>query len=428
MLVNNVFVQVGATRDGLDPYLDSAHYRGMQAILVETPDYIRWRKMFSRREFDQTIAVEHPANPDEVLHVLKEIEVHPSLILAGFERYAKSAYLTAHKLCTLPHRDGYNFVPPNKLEQRILLTRRSPSVLQPNYFSVTDAHPSPTQLERLNYPLVVKPVDGGGGLGVFLVSDSDELRSALAELQMLTNYDGGAFEGIIIEEYISGNEYSVQGIARNGEAHILTLCEKFISIEPSKTQLLIKEFRESGHIALKGDQVSTSIKQFVQSCIDAFEYRDGPFHIDMVESVQGIYYLEIGFRLSGGGLVNLVRRASGFNWADESFSWHLSVPSIQPVATSNTYIGQIVAMSDHEITIAYQLQAQGHAIEIQIFSPPPNSSTAIKTQRLESDLARHTGMLGRIIVTSPTLADVQHLLQICSPRRTKQSGLLSLSI
>ena len=38
------FVQLGATRDGLDPYLHAARARGMQAVLIETPDYIALRQ------------------------------------------------------------------------------------------------------------------------------------------------------------------------------------------------------------------------------------------------------------------------------------------------------------------------------------------------------------------------------------------------
>jgi hypothetical protein len=45
-----LFVQIGATRDGLDPYLQTARAYGMKAILIETPDYMRLRKALGRQD------------------------------------------------------------------------------------------------------------------------------------------------------------------------------------------------------------------------------------------------------------------------------------------------------------------------------------------------------------------------------------------
>ncbi len=61
-----------------------------------------------------------------------------------------------------------------------------------------------------------------------------------------------------------------------------------------------------------------------QTALTATGYRDGPFHLDAVAAHDGgLYFLEMGYRLSGGGLVALVERAVGARWADLALAAHL---------------------------------------------------------------------------------------------------------
>lgn len=411
----SIFVQLGASRDGLDSYLDVAHSRGMEAVLIETPDYIRLRRELGRQEFDRTISVEYPSEALDVVDAIKQLPQAPTLILAGFERYIYSAYAVANLLRILPYRDGDAFTPPNKAQQRIAISNAIFPVLQPQYLLLTGHDISEKELVNFDYPLVVKPIDGGGGLGVFLVSNFFDLQAALSEIKTMTNYDGGTFQGILAEEYVPGIEYSVQGLAHNSRSTVLTFCKKFISIEPFKGRQLLHGFREIGYIATRGDYVKNSVEKFAQMCVDTFGYKNGPFHIDMVGSPLGYQHLEMGFRLSGFGLVRLVQDVSGYNWAEESFASHLDKCPLQERRETGTpFMGQLTAVSQSEIDTACQLQTRGHRINVQIFNTP---TVAISSNRLKSDLTRHAGAIGRIFVSAPTPEEIEHILRICSPER-----------
>ncbi len=82
----------------LDSYLKCAKKRGMQAILVESPAYLDFRKDLSRQAFDQEIAVDNPADLTQVIHSLEEYKEKTGLILAGFECYSSTAYEVANRL------------------------------------------------------------------------------------------------------------------------------------------------------------------------------------------------------------------------------------------------------------------------------------------------------------------------------------------
>ncbi|WP_341530373.1 ATP-grasp domain-containing protein [Nostoc sp. UHCC 0302] len=422
-----MFVQVGATRDGLDPYLDASLRRGMKAVLIETPDYLQWRKNLGRRTFDIELPINQPNDPNQILNILGDLSKNVKLILPGFERYVESVYAVAERWKVPPWQEMIypHFVPPNKWEQRRLLSQKASLILQPAYMILSLQDVNASSLVNLKYPLVIKPVNGGGGLGVFLVENFLQLEKSLAELKKLTNYDGNVFDEIIVEEYISGVEYSVQGISQEGMVVIITVCEKFILKEHILGINNISGFREVGHIATCGSWSSSRIQQFAQSCIDAVGYYKGPFHIDLIQNDQGLYFIEMGFRLSGGGLVNLIEKVTGINWGESSFAVHLENRFILPFSSNgNKFMGQIIALSPEEMVIAKHLYSIGLPITIEEFPALKPLSQPLKfiPKSLAADVMRHAGSLGRITVSAQSLIEVKNLLQKCISVRLKRQN------
>src|SRR5947209_7750552 len=87
-----VFVQIGAARDGLDPYLAAAHCRGLEAWLIDTPEYLAYRDQIpGLRPFDRQIAVDLPSDPRRVAEALGPFLPRVRLALAGFDRYTAAA-------------------------------------------------------------------------------------------------------------------------------------------------------------------------------------------------------------------------------------------------------------------------------------------------------------------------------------------------
>jgi hypothetical protein len=114
-----IFVQVGAIRDGLDPYLHCARRRGMRTVLVETPAYLRRRTALGRRRFDVNLAAARPHDPSEVTAALDEAGLAPTLLLTEFERYAVGAFAACEMLRVAPWPGvGRSFVPVDKWGQR----------------------------------------------------------------------------------------------------------------------------------------------------------------------------------------------------------------------------------------------------------------------------------------------------------------------
>lgn len=412
-----ILVQVGATRDGLDPYRASAAARGMTAVLVETPGYLAWRRRLGRAPFDKEIAVERPHDPGRLLTALHAAGVRPAVLLAGFERYAAAAFDAAAALSVPPasaHRPAFHA--PDKGRQRMALARSAPQVRQPRHTLAGQEHAEPA----IPYPRVVKPVDGGGGLGVFLVQDAEEERRARRVLARTDNYGGGAFTGTLIEEYVAGTEFSLQGVARRGQARVLSVCEKLVLLEPAPDEGLCG-FREAGHLMLPPATADPRLLALAQTCLAAFGYHNGPFHLDVIAGQGGeLHFVEMGFRLSGGGLVALTERALGVRWADLALGVHLGeeTPPGRPAVTHDQgpFLGQLTCTRPEQLERAAILARAGTPVEVLPAAPVPGEASLDPAHAavLVSDRQRHAVVLGRVIVQANTPEGARRLLSDCA--------------
>lgn len=389
-MMDDAFVQIGATRDGLDPYLDCARARGMPAVLVETPDYLRWRAALGRRPFDRELAVERPHDLDALVAAVQASGVRPALVLTGFERYVHAGFGLARAMRTAPWPSvGEAFRPLDKDQQRMAVAAGAPRVRQPRH------------LGDLRFPQVIKPVDGGGGLCVFRVDDVAERSRAVDRIRRMRNYGGGEFAGVLAEEYVAGAEHSLQCVAVGGKPVVLAASEKLV-VPERLPDAGLSGFREAGHIARHGSLAPVELVDLAADCLAAFGYREGPFHIDAILAADGPYFVEMGFRLSGGGIVGLVERVSGVRWAEVVFARHLEGRRpVLPPADPSVVVGQVSVTEDER----ERLPAGAEWVP---FAPPPE----ISAPGLESDRLRHTGAAGRAVVTGDR-ATVRAALSDC---------------
>lgn len=430
---SGAFVQIGATRDGLDPYLDCARRRGMPAVLVETGAYLRWRAALGRRPFDLELPVDRPHDPSSVRSALALAGIEPALLLTGFERYATAGFELARQLRVAPWpRVGADFVPPDKAQARAALATAAPELPQPRLVPLTGENAAPA--EHLGFPQVLKPVDGGGGLGVLLAEDARAAQRAVDRIRVLSNYGGGAFTGLIAEEYVKGPEVSVQAVAVDGKAQLLSVCEKIIAVEPVPDEPGLHSFRELGHVARPGASADTELCQLVARSLEATGYREGPFHLDAIQGAEGPVFVEMGFRLSGGGLVGLVERATGFDWAEEVFRTHLGeepasppqspshvvgqVAALRPASPSHV-VGQVAALRPAELDRAETLADPSVTIEVLRGKQPVlDGLSPAELELLASDRLRHAGVIGRVIASGADAEHVHRLLLSLVDTRT----------
>jgi S-sulfo-L-cysteine synthase (3-phospho-L-serine-dependent) len=191
----------------------------------------------------------------------------------------------------------------NKSKQRECFQNRSLPV--PQFTCITSEDQLAPVIGTLPLPLVVKPTQGSGSVGVKLCGSAEEAVShARALLQQEVNERGlPVAHEVLIEEYLQGPEYSVEIFG--GE--IIGITRKYLSREPY--------FVEIGHDfpAEAPHKVLLALGEAATQALSAVGLSWGPAHIEirMIGDVPVV--IEVNPRLAGGFIPELVRQSTGID-------------------------------------------------------------------------------------------------------------------
>ncbi|RBW66279.1 hypothetical protein DS893_05570 [Vibrionales bacterium C3R12] len=139
-----------------------------------------------------------------------------------------------------------------------------------------------------DFPFVVKPEDSSGGRGVILVQQLEELEQAY---QYAKTFGSGT---VLIEEYIQGEQISIETLSMDGQHCVLAFTNELVSSGPN--------FIERSHIisGVKQQEYFDKLGEGVFELLDLFNVRWGASHIEMILATDGSYrVIEVASR-SGG--------------------------------------------------------------------------------------------------------------------------------
>lgn len=177
----------------------------------------------------------------------------------------------------------------NKGRMRELLNKHNFSKV--DYAVCNTAEELTSFINANGLPVIMKPVDAGGSLGINLIKDLDQIKEALEQIQ---NYGFNA----IVEEFIEGPEYSVESFSFEGEHSVITITEKQIN----------EQFIEIGQImpARLCHELEKEIEHTVISFLSLVGVTNGPCHTEIKISPKGIKIIESHNRIGGDYICKLI--------------------------------------------------------------------------------------------------------------------------
>lgn len=172
-------------------------------------------------------------------------------------------------------------------------------------FEVIDEKLDLEKLNYMKYPLIVKPTDRSGSRSITKVNNKEELIKAINRAQT------DSFENkAIVEEYIDGEEYSIEGISFKGKHKFLAITKKFTTGAPN--------FIETGHIEPSGLSVDmeNKIKDMIYKALDALKIENSASHSEFKITPEGeVRIIEIGARMGGDCIgSDLVEISTGYDF------------------------------------------------------------------------------------------------------------------
>ena len=158
-------------------------------------------------------------------------------------------------------------------------------------------------VQEMKYPLIVKPVDCYSSRGVKRVETDEELRIAFENAVKLSRTNNA-----VIEEFVGGDEYSVDFYIENGEANLL--CMRVLDKIPNYDGFVICRGR---YPACLTDKMENKIRVVGQQIADAFGLKDTPMLVQMKIDGERISVIEFCARTGGGIKYRLLPIVSGFD-------------------------------------------------------------------------------------------------------------------
>ena len=178
----------------------------------------------------------------------------------------------------------------NKLKMRQAFKKYG--VNSPGFISVisaADLNCKNLEVEKINFPVVVKPVDNMGSRGIRKVENCSQLGNAVTKALKFSRSGR-----VIIEEYLDGPEFSIDAVIYKGEITICGFAARHIYFPPY--------FIEMGHtLPAKLDKKRyMEIISTFKSAVQALGLTEGTAKGDIKYSRGKAYVGELAARLSGG--------------------------------------------------------------------------------------------------------------------------------
>ena len=249
---------------------------------------------------DRAIAVRFYAEPESLAAVVDAHRHRPihGLIAVGDRPVALAAQVAA--AIGLP---GH---PPAaaRASAHKMLARRcfAEAGLPVPWYVAADLGASARELAaRVRYPAVVKPVGLSGSRGVMRVNGEAELAAALDRLSaLMARADvraqrAGTERDLIIEGFIPGHEYALEGVMSRGRLQVLAIFDKPDPLDGPFFEETIYVTPCDGAVTPEGE-----IANAVERAAAALGLYHGPVHAECRVNQDGVFVLEVAARPIGG--------------------------------------------------------------------------------------------------------------------------------
>lgn len=232
-------------------------------------------------------------NIDKILEVAKQTGVEA--IYPGYGFLSENA-----EFCDLCEAQGIVFLGPNSAQMKsfgLKHTARELAIqanvpLLPGSQLLADEAEALLEANRIGYPVMLKSTAGGGGIGMRLVWNEEELKDAYSTVSYLAqaNFKDA---GLYLEKFVQNARHIEVQIFGDGNGLVLALGERDCSVQ-RRNQKVVEE-TPAPHI---NDEQRAYIQSVAIGLMQSVNYRSaGTVEFVMDTDTQEFYFLEVNTRL-----------------------------------------------------------------------------------------------------------------------------------
>jgi biotin carboxylase len=287
------------------PFLAAAERLGVQVVVVSSSEHSLVSALAHgvRVDFRDTEAAFRT--------VIGALGVNPVHGILGTDDASVELAARLARHYGLPHN------PPEaaRISRRKDLARERLAVADavvPRHRRVDLRRPLDEQIGDLTFPIVAKPLMLSASRGVIRADDLSELEGACRRIaDIIATEEVQAAEereSVLLEEYLPGREYALEGLLDDGELQLLALFDKPDPLEGPF-------FEETYYITPTSlsEAERGVLLDAVQAACRAYGLTTGPVHAELRLNQGQAWVLEVASRSIGGECARLLRFGTGFS-------------------------------------------------------------------------------------------------------------------
>lgn len=197
--------------------------------------------------------------------------------------------------------------------------------------------------QSMKLPLIVKPADRSGSLGVTKVENIDVLKDAI-ENALACSFK----KQTMVEEFVGGREISVEFISYQGKHYPLQITDKVTTGAPHFVEL------EHHQPSTLSAELYAKIYSITENALNALGITNGASHSEYKITDDGdIYVIEIGGRMGGDFIgSDLLRLSTGYNFVKGVIDVALGTFN-EPKLTETNHSGVYFLCKETEYLLPY---------------------------------------------------------------------------
>lgn len=247
---------------------------------------------------------------ESLTHLLRSL--HTVLKFDGVSTvcdYYIETVASVSKALELPQAFSSN-VATERCKHKVRSALDDAGLANPKYFVAKNWEDASREAQRIGYPLIIKPTDLASSAYVTLVHNESELKQAFTTLGQFTrNFRDQPREPLwLLEEYMQGEEFSVEAVTFQGETTVIGITDKSLTGFPY--------FIEDGHMfpAKLPTEQANAIIEFSKKVLEAANHDHGISHTEIKLTANGPRLIEINPRPGGNYIAELIQHVTGIDF------------------------------------------------------------------------------------------------------------------
>lgn len=163
-----------------------------------------------------------------------------------------------------------------------------------------------SELENVEYPVIVKPVDNSGSRGVFACQNKEQLMTNYVEA---LNYSKS--KTILVEQLLVGQHVNMYYTLDDGEIHLSAMADRYVDeLDGKSAPLPVCLVHPSRYLSEYEHKVDGLVKNMFKD----LKMENGVAFVQGFRCLDGSFVIyEMGYRLNGGATYSLIEACAGYN-------------------------------------------------------------------------------------------------------------------